>query len=157
EIKTVLADPALYEPSASKSQLEQLANAERSITLYNPSGLVVYSSNPASSTFGLNKELLFEDLYKLEQGFHTYSLKEPVFNDRELVGIFHVELARDEWVSGVTDRSLWLVAAFIVFFIFIYLLIVRLVNRKLNRPLTELMNEMTAFASGLTVAESATK
>lgn len=156
EIKSVLNEPSLYYPNANKEVVDELVNKERSITLYNPQGLVVYSSNPKASLH-LQRERLYEDLFKIDQQFDLYSIKQPVFSDHELIGIFHVELARDEWVGEVTDRSIWMIVGFIVFFIVIYLIIIRLVNRKLNWPLNELMNEMTAFSSGLTVAETETK
>lgn len=156
QIKQVLDDPVLYYPSANKQAIDQLVNEQRSITLYNQNGLVLYSSNPTTSSINIQKERLYENLYKIEQQFSTYSLKQPVFQNSNVVGFFHIELARNEWVGGVADRSIWLIISFISLFICIYFVVIRLVNRKLTRPLLDLMNEMTAFASGHTVSETPT-
>lgn len=149
-IKAVLDNPIFYDPKVEKTEIEQLASEELSIVLYNQDGLVVYSSNPifTSPHSGLGKENLYKDLYHLNQGYRSYNYKQPVFQGNELVGFFHVVLARDEWVEGVNDRSLLMFGLFIGLFLLIYITIIRLVNRKLNRRLAGLMDEMTAFASG---------
>ena len=158
EIKTILDNPAFYDPKVERTEVEELANEELSIVLYNQDGLVVYTSNPvvASAHSGLGKERLYEDLYSLEQGYRTYSYKQPVFEGNELVGFFHVEIARDEWVAGVFDRSTLMLGVFFILFTLIYLTIVRLVNRKLNKRLSRLMEEMTAFADGQIIEETET-
>lgn len=158
EIKSVLDNPVLYSPNVERAEVEQLAHEQLSIVLYNPDGLVVYTSNPAfiSAHSGLDKEQLYQDLYHLNQGYRTYNYKQPVFDGQKLVGFFSVQIGRDEWVTGVSDRSLLMFGLFAVLFVLIYVTVVRLVNRKLNRRLTGLMDEMSAFASGQTRKETKT-
>ncbi|HLQ97486.1 MAG TPA: HAMP domain-containing sensor histidine kinase, partial [Candidatus Dormibacteraeota bacterium] len=113
-------------------------------------GLVLYTSNPAlypTHSIPL-KERLYENLYELEQGYRSYSYKQPVFAGSNFVGIFQIELARDRWVAGVSNRSLLILGIFLAVFLLVYMTAAYLVNRKLNRRLTRLMDEMTAFASG---------
>lgn len=158
EIKNILDEPQLYYPKAAKEAVDKLANDQQSIILYNKDGLILYTSNPSMNVaqFSIGISELYKGLYTLEQGYSTYDYKQPVFDEGSLVGFFHVELARDEWTAGVSDRSWLVLGLFILFFSLIYLSIIFLVNRKLNRRLKGLMDEMTAFAHGETVAETKT-
>lgn len=158
EMKTILDDPKLYKPKEAKKQVKRLANEQRSIVLYNQDGLVIYTSNPAltPAQSGLDKEKMYEGLYTLEQSYGTYSYKQPVFEGKELVGIFDIQLARDEWVTAISDRSWLMFGIFFALFLTLYLTVAWLVNRKLNRRLTGLMTEMSAFASGQMLEETQT-
>jgi len=158
EVKAILDDPNLYKPKAKKEQVNKLANGQRSIALYNRDGLVIYTSNPTltPAQSGLDREKLYEGLYTLEQGYGTYSYRQPVFEGNELIGFFDVEMARDEWAAAVSDRSWLMFGIFFVLFASVYVAVVLLVNRKLNRRIKGLMEEMTAFAGGHMVQETQT-
>src|SRR5690625_2553207 len=108
-IQIILENPALYQTGIERIEVEKLASDQLSIILYNPDGLVLYTSNSAlNPTHSIpRKERLYENLYELEQGYRSYRYKQPVFDGSNLVGIFQIELARDEWVAGVSDRSLF--------------------------------------------------
>src|SRR5690625_1418643 len=157
-IRLILDNPSLYQTGIERTDVDKLANDQLSIILYNPDGLVMYTSNPAlNPTHSIpSKERLYNNLYKLEQGYRTYRYKQPVFEGSNLVGIFQIEFARDEWIAGVSDRGLLVLGIFLTVFLLVYMAIAYLVNRKLNRRLTGLMDEMTAFASGKTVQETET-
>lgn len=158
EIKKTLDNPELYTVQTNREELESFANQNQFITLYNQDGVVIYTSNPSftSAHLGLGKEQMYKDLYVLEEGYRSYSYKQPVFDQNELVGFFHIQLARTEWVEGVTNRSYLVAGVFIIVFTLIYLTVIRLVNQKLNVRLTGLMEDMTAFASGKTIEERRT-
>src|SRR5699024_9252476 len=94
------------------------------------------------------KERLYENLYELEQGYRSYSYKQPVFAGSNFVGIFQIELARDRWVAGVSNRSLLILGIFLAVFLLVYMTAVYLVNRNLNRILIMLMGEMNSLVSG---------
>ncbi|GAB2670967.1 sensor histidine kinase [Paenibacillus thermoaerophilus] len=152
---SVLDDPKWYEINAERAQVEKLIQPQVSIVLYNRDGVVLYTSDPlrVSPQFSLGRKSLYENLYALQQGYRAYSYKQPVFSGRELVGFFDIQLSRDEWVSGVSQR-VWLVAGlFIGLFALIYLAVAIGVHRKLNSRLNHLMRQMTAFAQGDTVRE----
>lgn len=155
DIVSVLDDPDLYQPDRARPQVEQIISPQISIVLYNRDGIILYTSDPAlnSSPYTLSKELLYKDLFALKQGYRAYTYKAPVHDGNDLVGFFEVHLARNEWVSGVADRS-WLTAGlFVVAFGLIYLLVACFVHRKLNRRLNRLMKQMTAFARGEEIVE----
>ncbi|AIF43042.1 HAMP domain-containing histidine kinase [Virgibacillus sp. SK37] len=157
-LNQALSDPKLYTSKTYRKRLDRIADSKQSIALFNPDGVVIYTSNPSfiPAHYGIGKQQLYEDLYSLEQGYRTYTYKQPVFSGNALIGFFQVEIARDTWVAGVKNRSLLVGGLFILVFIFIYICIIRLVNKKLNTRLTGLMNEMTAFAAGNQVKEKPT-
>ena len=157
-IKSVLNNSELYQIKMERTEVDQLVNEQVSVILYNQDGFIVYSSNPIHSVASIvGKEILYENLYSLNQGFRTYNYKQPVFDNNKIIGFFQVELARDEWVAGVSER-IWLVfGIFLIVFFLIYLTVVRFVNQKINRRITGLENEMTAFSGGQMLEETITK
>lgn len=154
-ITSTLDDPTLYQPGIELPQVEQLASEGMSIALYNRDGIVLFSSDKAvfPSQFVLGKEELYKNLYSLEQGYRVYNYKQPVLSENGIVGFFEIQLARDEWVAGVADRSWIMIGLFIAIFLVIFVSIALLVNRKLNSRLTYLMKQMTAFANQERVTE----
>src|SRR5699024_7108999 len=157
QIKNTLDHPELYSPYADHDEVEKLSNQKQSIVLYNQDGIVLYSSNPAfSSRLGIGREQLYNDLYDINQGYRSYSYKQPVFDDNELIGFFQVEVLREEWVTGVNTRGYFVAGLFLIIFTLTYLTVVWLVNKKLNLRLTGLMEDMSAFASGKSFKERQT-
>lgn len=156
-IKLIINDPKFFNVHADRDELEQLVSDRISITLYNPDGLIFYTSKPTSVHMGIGKESLYQGLYSLEQGYRTFRYKEPVFHDKEIIGFFEIEIARQSWVTGVSDRSVVVFGIFIVIFILIYLLVILFVHQKLNKRFTGLMEEMSAFASGQITEEKKLK
>lgn len=155
--KSILKNPSFYTVNRERPEVEGLVSDQLSVVLYNEDGFVIYSSSPAYTMHSVEgKERLYEGLYSLNQGFRTYTYKQPVFDGNRLAGFFQMELARDAWVSGVTERT-WLVfGLFIALFLAIYATVVVFVNRKLNRRLVSLKEEMTAFAEGQQFEEETT-
>ena len=157
-IQIILENPSLYQPGIERTEVGKIVSDQLAIVLYNPDGLVMYTSNPALNPThsALSKEMLYDNLYNLEQGYRSYSYKQPVFDGKNLIGFFQIELARDEWVAGVSDRSVLVLGIFLSVFFLVYITVAYLVNRKLNRRLTGLMDQMTAFANGETLQETET-
>ena len=149
-MQTVLNDPSLYKPNADITKVNQLESERLSVTLYTDIGFVVYTSNPMKYTLPtfVNKEQLYEGFYELQQKFGAFTYKEPVFAGNTLVGVYEVQLLRDEWVTGVGKRTWYVVGIFIAFFLALFTGVAILVNRKLNRPLRQLMGQMDSFAKG---------
>src|SRR5699024_5198868 len=96
-----------------------------------------------SPNVGHTSEHLYADLYELNQGYHSYTYKQPVFRHNEVIGFFHIEKARQQWVDAVSNRTIVIVTLFISIFILIFFTVMKLMNRKLNRPLAQLMREMS--------------
>lgn len=158
-VQDVLKDPSFYRPNGDWTEVEQIANDRLSITLYTDIGFMLYSSNPMKQTpmSFIPKEKLYKEFYELRQKFGTITYKEPVFFKGALVGVYEIELLRDEWVSAVERRSLLVIVLFSVFFIALFIGMSFLVNRKLNRPLHLLMNHMDSFAKGEQVLPMSTR
>ncbi|WP_077617237.1 HAMP domain-containing sensor histidine kinase [Bacillus sinesaloumensis] len=153
EIEPKLLDPNLYRlgPKEQYNSVQSLANESIKITLYRSDGVVVYSSIPDPSSYGFfseNIEQVYRDLNDLQKNSRTFSLKKQVMNDGEVIGVFEISIAREEWIEGLTDRYIYLAVVFGIFFILLYIVVVIQLNRKLNRPLSHLQAQMTAFANG---------
>lgn len=143
----VLDNPELYR-SIGPKPIDQYLNPLRSITLYNEEGLILYASDPLKTSTGwiANRELLYKNLYALEQGYRAYTYKQPVFEDGKLIGFFEVTMSREQWVRGVNRRTWVMVGLLAALFLVTYGTVVALVQRKLNRRLLALMEQMSAFA-----------
>src|SRR5690625_815404 len=155
-IKDVLDDWELYMGKPSEEKINHLLNEDLSITLINKDGFILYASNQVtqpSHVVNFNREQLYVDLYELQQGYHAYSYKQPVFHNSELVGFFEIERARQQWVEAVSQRTIIVSIVLISIFSLIFLTVVLLMNRKLNKPLAELMGEMSSFAAGEAIVE----
>lgn len=158
EIKQELLDPTYYAGFADYKPIEEMIDRHRSITLYNKNGLILYTSDPSANvpTASVRSEELYEGLYRYQQGYRSFSYKEPVFANNEIVGFFDISIARQEWTEGVVHRTYLVSGLMMIAFILIYITIVYLVNRKLNYRLTGLMGEMSAFARGEVLNETET-
>ncbi len=153
EIEPLLVDPKLYklQPKEQFANVQALLNESIKITLYRSDGVIVFSSFPGPGSYGfstVNIDQVYRNLNELQKNSRTYSLKKPVVSDGDIVGIFEISIAREEWIEGVTNRYIYLGVFFSIFIILLYLVVVILLNRKLNRPLSHLQAEMTAFANG---------
>jgi len=154
-VKTVLDDETLYTSKEAHEKITPLLTDDLSITLLNKDGFILYSSRlSAQSTFmSFTNEQLYESLYELKQGYHSYTYKQPVFSQNEIIGFFHIEKSREQWVEAVSNRTMIVTVSFIIIFSVIFFTVIQLMNRKLNRPLEQLMKEMSSFAAGEAVIE----
>lgn len=152
-LQNVLEDPELYRVNADFTEIEEATPERVAITLYNEIGFQLYSTNPIKQplmTF-LPRKQLYEGLYEEQKKFGTIQYKEPVFKGGKVIGVYVVEWARDEWITGVQERSWLIISLFALFFILVFTIVAYLVNRKLNKPLHQLTTQMDAFAKGLDV------
>src|SRR5690625_686075 len=117
--------------------------------------MVDYSSNP-NFVHVMNQKDVYIDLYELQQGLRSFTYKEPVFEEGQIVGFFDIEIAREELISTIIRRGWIVIGLFVTSFILIYAAIAVTVNRRLNKRLYGLMDEMSAFASGNAYAETET-
>ena len=154
-ISNVVRDPSLYKAEIPENILSEMTNEQVSIRLYNHDGLIMYSSLPDLG-INLNKETIYRNLYELEQGLQSFTYKEPVFVNNEIVGLFEIEIAREEFMSTVVKKGWIFTGLFIVFFIFIYLAVALIIHNRLNKRFHGLMDEMSAFASGNSYVETET-
>lgn len=156
EIEPTLQQTELYHPLSSKKTVEELTDGQVAITLYNSDGYMLYSSNKETSPNVTKKDVLYQDLFEVKQNLGTYSYKEPVLEDGEMVGFYEITIARDEFAEKVTNRGYIITTIFITSFIAIYAIVALAVHFRINKRLTGLMNEMSAFAEGKTIPETKT-
>lgn len=155
-LKNILTEPELYKPNADKDIIQKALGTKETVELLSKDGVVIYASSPSAtlSFYKYTKKQLYEDLYNLKQGYRSYMYRQPVFNHDELVGFFHVQIPREQWLEGVANRTYLIGGGLIIVFILIYSMVIMLVNRKLHRPLRKMMSDMTKFAAGEKIQES---
>src|SRR5699024_4979088 len=156
EIDSVLQRPELYHPLAPKEAVDDLTNGQIAITLYNKDGYMLYSSNKETTPVVTKKDVLYQDLFDVQQNFGTYSYKEPVLEDGNIIGFYEITIAREEFAEKVTNRGFIVTTIFIASFILIYALVAFVPNHRVNKRLKGLMDEMTEFAGGESLPETKT-
>lgn len=156
EIEPILQQPELYHPLAPKEAVEEITNGQVAITLYNKDGYMLYSSKKETAPVITKKDVLYQDLFDVQQNLGTYSYKEPVLEDGNIIGFYEVTIAREEFTEKVTNRGFIVTTIFIASFIAIYALVAFVLHHRVNKRLTELMDEMTAFAEGESLPETKT-
>lgn len=151
EMEAHLHDPTLYtiQPVENYDHLTNLTNDMIHIRLFRADGAILYSSLTDASSYTFeNKEQLYKNLNEIKISHRTFTWKQPVFENNELVGIYEIVISRDKWIQGVNDRAAISFILFSVFFLLTYLIVIMLLNRKFHRPLQLLHDRMTRFASG---------
>src|SRR5699024_2075501 len=88
--------------------------------------------------------------------FETYSYKDPVLEDGNIIGFYEIMIAREEYAEIVTNQGFIVTTIFIASFILIYALVAFVLHHRVNKRLTGLMDEMTAFAGGGSLPETKT-
>lgn len=150
QMKNELDNPLLYERGADIQAVEDLANEQVVITLYERTGVLLFTTNPTtmSSIPSFNREKLYQDFYTLKQQYRTFTYKAPVFKEGNVIGIYEITAMRPDWITGVENRTWFVVSIFSLLFICIFVLVIWFVNQKLNKPLQMLRQNMQAFAKG---------
>lgn len=148
KIIEVVDNPEMFQPGRSYEELNKLTGAHTEINLYLKEGFLLYTSNPMKTPVDTiaKPEELYLNLYEFEKDYYAYTYRLPVLQGKDIIGIFEVRLARNEWVKGVSDRTWLVVGVFVLFFVAMFSIVAFLVNRKLNKPLRLLMKQMKAFA-----------
>lgn len=152
-IEQVLSDPGLYrlQSSDAYAALSELANERVNFDLYLPTGIRVYTSGGDTWSVGaysVKGSELYRDLYDMQIRHRTFTLKKPVWEKGELVGIYEIVMLRGEWLDGISLRTTWVIGSVVAFFILLYGTVLWLLSRKLFRPMRQLMSRMHAFARG---------
>src|SRR5699024_7231347 len=155
-LSKIVRDPDLYTASMDTSELEAVTNEQKQIKLYNKEGMVLYTTVREAPILPMLNQI-YSNLYDVQENLHSFTYKEPVFEQGELVGIFEIKVARDDFVATMKQYSTVVITVFIITFIIIYAGVAYFIHQKINRRLNGLMDEMSAFASGNFHAETKTK
>lgn len=152
-IEQALSDPGLYrlQSADAYASLSGLATDQVNFDLYLPSGIRVYTSGGdpwSAGTYTVRGSELYRDLYDMQIRHRTFTLKKPVWEKGELVGIYEIVMLRGEWLEGISVRTAWVVSSAVIFFVLLYGTVLWLLSRKLFRPMRQLMDRMHAFARG---------
>ena len=129
----ILDEPDLYSANGERGFLSELTDEKTTISLYNSDGLLLY--HPDGDLFQtVSRDLLFKDLYDLKQELRAFTYKQPVFDDEQFVGVFEIEIRRDELIETIVSRG-WVVTFAIIFiFLGIYLTMAYILHRTFEPP-----------------------
>ncbi|MCP1136404.1 HAMP domain-containing histidine kinase [Paenibacillus polysaccharolyticus] len=153
-IEKVLNDPTLYQLNSPERDqtLPALASEQLSFNLYLPSGIRVYTSGGditwSTGGYTVRSSELYRNLYHLQIRHRTFSLKKPVWDQGELVGIYEITMLREDRLEGISLRTTWVIGGSVVFFVLLYGTVLWLLSRKLFFPMKVLINRMHGFAHG---------
>lgn len=146
----------LYDPLTKKTQLDHLTDDQIAITLYNEDGYILYNSQGSTKQIVTKTETLYKNMYDIQSSLRAYTYKAPVFDEGNMVGIYEIKIARDEFAETITTRGIWVTTIFILSFIVIFAGVAIIIQNRVNKPISRLMDEMSAFASGKTYPETKT-
>ncbi len=143
-----LSNPKIYTSSQKNMRFVKKEDENTAqIKLYNSVGQELYVSNedllPTQS-----REILYSDLYKIQQGYKACTLKKPVFDDNVLVGFYQITIARENFIEGVNNKTILAAICFIIVILVVFITVILLLNRKFNKPMKLLMEGMNDFAKG---------
>lgn len=143
-----LTNPKIYmEPQKNMKFIKKDDENTVQIELYNASGMEIYSSNEGM-LYTLNKEQLYSDLYKIKSGYKACTLKKPVFDNNILVGFYQITIARENFIEGVNNKTIFAAVFFITVTLVVFIIVILLLNGKFNRPMKLLIEGMNDFAKG---------
>ncbi len=117
------------------------------INLYNASGEELYVSNQ-DLVYRLNKEMMYSNLYEIQSGYKAFTLKKPVFDNDVLVGFYKITIARENFIEGVNDKTIFAAICFTIVLLLVFITVIILLNRKFNIPMKLLTEGMNNFAKG---------
>ncbi len=88
---------------------------------------------------------MYSNLYHFDYSYSAYHYKAPVFNGSEVVGLYEVKIARDEWVQGVSNISKIMIGIFVILLAIILVIVLRSVNKKITGPMQKLIENFKLF------------
>lgn len=144
EMGEYLQQPALYEErNRDYEELEQYLPNDIDVTLYSPTGYVLFSTyNLPSSSYFYSRENLYQNLNELDRRYSSYALKKPVFSEGQIIGIYEIVIPRTGWVNEVRGYRGLIIGAFVISVGLFYVLIMYWLSRKVTSPLFHLMEQM---------------
>ncbi|WP_245671960.1 hypothetical protein [Caryophanon latum] len=94
-MKSVLADATLYTERIISDEVKALSNDQTMVTLYLPTGKMLYSSNPTMTSFE-DQQTVYENLYEFQQNYSHFMYKEPVYAEGKVIGIYNARNGRSK-------------------------------------------------------------
>ncbi|MBM7602265.1 signal transduction histidine kinase [Metabacillus crassostreae] len=158
-IEAKLQNPDLYtiQPREKYKSIDSLVSNKIKIVLYRYDGTILYSSieDPSSTMmYQTNLNTLYQNLNEIQKKHKSYVIKKPTLQEGKIIGFYEITVAREQWVEGFNERSIFLFSVVGSFFLLLYITVVLLLNRKLNKPLSILQYQMSAFAKGKNIENS---
>ncbi|SDW68409.1 HAMP domain-containing sensor histidine kinase [Paenibacillus sp. PDC88] len=156
--ESYLQNPELYRFRTvwDVQELDLLTNDALKVELFNPYGVLIYSSMEDSEYTGFvqTSERLYSNMYEMQINPRSYMLKKPVFENGSLAGIYQITLARQEWRADIRSRTVWVAGILGIFIAVLFVIVLLLTRRKLILPMRILTKQMSSFAANEPVPPS---
>lgn len=144
-----LSNPKIYKnPKKNMKLVKKEDENTVQINLYDAVGRLLYDSNETSLYTALDKEELYSNLYKIQPGYKASTLKKPVFDDNILVGFYKITIARENFIEGINNKTVFAAVCFVTAILLVFIIVILLLNRKFNKPMKLLIEGMANFAKG---------
>jgi signal transduction histidine kinase len=150
KVDQALQQPTIFSDTHTYGEmLDSLVTPSLGLTLFSPQGEILYA-NPSEGrrSTTVNPAELYQDLNRLKTGLRSFTIKKPVFDEENIIGIYEVHLMRSDNIQKVERKQHLMIGLFIFSFIIVYLVMMFLVNRKLIQPMKKLMTQMEHLGSG---------
>ncbi|WP_240378018.1 HAMP domain-containing sensor histidine kinase [Bacillus piscicola] len=150
EVEGSLQHPALYEEADREyEELEQILPNDVDVTLYSPTGYVLFSTfHLPSSSYFYSRENLYQNLYELDRRYSSYALKNPVFSAGQIAGVYEIVIPRTAWVAEARSYRGLIIGGFVIGVGLFYVLIMYWLSRKVTNPLFQLMEQIKRVPEG---------
>lgn len=149
--ESVLENPELYKGKNLDEENFIFEEDEDAVVieLFNLYGQQIYSSKSSLVMgFAFSKENTYSDLYKIQSGAKSYTLKKPVFKDEELIGFYKISISRNDFIEGINHRTILIFSLFAAIVLSVFIMVIKLLDKKLNKPVRLLTEGMNDFAEG---------
>lgn len=148
----LLKNPDLYEGDFDYENIIEEEDKEKvNYTLYDPEGRLIYTSDKTmQETMNVNesKENLLKGLYERKSDTEKEVMKEPVYKDGHIFGIYKIELNREQFVTRINFLVLTGITIAVASLIFVIIFSNFFAEKRLNEPLVKLVEAMNGYAEG---------
>lgn len=120
-----------------------------SITLYNKSGIVFYSTENTSFGQRVDYNELYKNIGEIKESLNDFTFKRQVLDKGgNILGFYKIVVLRKEVSRNTKYVTTLGVVVFLLSFLLVLFFAIKLLNKKLNKPLKILMEDMTAYGKG---------
>lgn len=146
----ILSNTALYNGTESIAGVLNGVelNKEVVITLYNPKGITIYSSDPTNEK-RISIDKLYYELNEVTYQYNIYTLKKPVFDsESNIVGFYQMSIERENIKEVIQKNTFITIILLCLCIVLMFIALMRHLNRRLSKPLYEVTSSMNEYAKG---------
>lgn len=118
------------------------------IRLQNYEGRLIYDSNQKSVNFSINssRENLLKGLYERRYAANSDSIKLPVIQGEQIIGIYTITIHRVEFINQINEIILSGTTVFLITLLLLFAFANRFTEKRINQPIQQLIFAINEFA-----------